>query len=84
MVSVKKKFANSCVWGPIHIVGLFDKKGPANRPKMHQFQKFQSISCTKSKLKGGSFMKNCQLMYLVPLNAGCLEQLRVSSNWPKI
>ena len=75
---------------PIHclepqIAGRLEKMGSANRPKMDKFENFSTISCSKSKLKGGQFNeKKCQLLYFGPHIVGRFGHIWGSANRPTI
>ena len=49
-----KNFTIISIWGPI-LRAILKNRGSANQPEMDQFEIFSTISCTKSKLKGGQF-----------------------------
>ena len=75
-----KKFANSCIWGPI-LWAVLTKKESANQPRMDQLKKFQQFPAQNSNNQGIRFVKKNQLMYLglhILNKWGCLP---ISPKW---
>ncbi len=63
------------IWGPI-LRAVLKHRESANRPKIDQFENFSSISCTKSKLKGGQFNeKNANSCILGPILWAVVDRL---------
>ena len=58
------------------LLAIFKNKGSANWPKMDQVENFSTISCTKSKLKGGQFYEiNANSCILGPILWAILDIL---------
>ena len=72
-----KKNCQFIVWSP-KLQAVWRNRGSANRPKMDKFENFSTISCSKSKLKGGQFNeKNANSCILGPILWAVLDILGV-------